>query len=587
MKSICNDIKGEILDDVVWSPATLLLAFSTTLIICNYLVPLAGRISNSFGVIDLPDMSSSQAAIGRRVHINPTPRLGGLAIVISFLASFYFWQDIPGAWFLLVASLVVFAVGIADDFYSISPIYRLLSQITITAVVVWHQGLAVSEITLWHGTSFALGTWLGFALAVLIIVGAINSINMIDGLDGLAGGIVLICIVMLCYISLLLHGFSPLVPSLAVPVIGAILGFLRHNSHPAKIFMGDGGSNWLGFVVGCLMLITLKQSYEAESAIPLISVIMTASMPIVDTFVVITTRLLSRRKITLPDKSHFHHFLLKCGLSHSEAVFTIYFFALSLAVIGISPISFPNHSLHFFPYIFFFGSICLMFLATRMREAPIRQHVTSHAQNSQSRATENTIDSWLYAHKSLIYFLILLPPFFTGVVNRYLGMVCGMGAVIVFVSFFVKSTRNADFLSSLLLSVGAGVLLIANNQDQMMFSLSGEIFNFQKTYNVLYVLLLLSSVFIMFATFHEKYLLVHPSDFLLLTLPLVLLLAPEPFLSEYRLSSISVRILIFFVSLRSLARIEERDPLPIKICILFGLIFIFMTSVLEFRLVHI
>ena len=228
----------------------IVLLFGTALMLSLLVLPFIRRFATSHGLYDQPALGS------RRVHTMPTPRIGGIGLVVSFFLSILLWIP-PPLVPVLCASLVMFVMGLVDDLRPMRAKVKLVLQLAAAGVAVYSADLGLRNIALAPTFVVHVAPWLGLALSVLIIVGAMNAINMIDGLDGLAGGIVLIGVTMLSYLHFLKFGNLSLL-GVSLPLIGTLLGFLKYNTHPASIFMGDGGSNWLGFMVGLLMLLVLS-----------------------------------------------------------------------------------------------------------------------------------------------------------------------------------------------------------------------------------------------------------------------------------------------------------------------------------------
>ncbi|NTU88903.1 MAG: undecaprenyl/decaprenyl-phosphate alpha-N-acetylglucosaminyl 1-phosphate transferase [Actinobacteria bacterium] len=299
--------------------------------------PFVRRFAISHNVVDYPG--------GRRVNTQPTPRLGGVAIFLGVTAAliaqivgeyFFDWGGpfiILGEFqlgFLGVAFglFLIFLTGLLDDFVELSPGIKFLGQI-VAAVVIVASGLQISVIS----NPFAPGlVSLGIAaypITILYLVAFANVINLIDGLDGLAAGITVIATTSLFLLAAALNRQEAAV--LAVALIGACLAFLRYNSHPASIFMGDSGALTLGFGIGVISLLGVTRSTATIAlAVPLIVV----GIPIIDTASAIFRRLKEGRPIQQADKGHIHHRLLRRGYGQRKTVFIIYGWSVVLAVGG-------------------------------------------------------------------------------------------------------------------------------------------------------------------------------------------------------------------------------------------------------------
>lgn len=257
----------------------------------------------------------------RKVHTDPVPTLGGLAIFISFLIGLIILQPensyhLP----IVVGAFIIILLGFFDDLYNLSPKIKFFVQILAAVLVVYWGGLQVEFINLPFGGKIEFGI-LSSIVTILWIVGVTNAINLIDGLDGLAAGISAIAL-------LTIAGMAMIMGDVYVTIIALILffstvGFLRYNFFPAKIFMGDTGALFLGYMISVLSLLGFKNI----TFISFLTPIFILAVPISDTLIAMVRRYINNQPITSADSSHLHHRLLKIGLSHKQAV--IYLYVLS------------------------------------------------------------------------------------------------------------------------------------------------------------------------------------------------------------------------------------------------------------------
>jgi len=279
-------------------------------VVAYFSTPLAIKAAYKLGAIDKPDQ--------RKVHHQTMPRLGGLAIFLAFMIVTLISSWGNAAFYgILAGGLIVFLVGMLDDMYQLSPWVKLLGQ-CLAAAVAMYFGVIVHFVTNPFDGLLALG-YLSLPLTFLWIVGVTNAINLIDGLDGLAGGVSAIAAATMGIVSLL-HGQTA-VAITAFILVAAIAGFLPYNFHPARTFMGDGGSNFLGFVLACLAIMGTAKS---AALISLFVPIVILGIPIFDTFFAIIRRIYKRAPIFMPDKDHLHHRLMALGMSHRRSVLIIY-----------------------------------------------------------------------------------------------------------------------------------------------------------------------------------------------------------------------------------------------------------------------
>ncbi|MDQ7792163.1 MAG: MraY family glycosyltransferase [Clostridia bacterium] len=298
------------------------VAMALSCILVLILTPPVMKLARRWGAVDKPNQ--------RKVHATPMPRLGGLAIYIAFVVSLLVTQPMtmPLAGLLVGATLIVL-LGIWDDIRGMPAVVKLLGQ-TVAAASLIPFGLYVEFITnpvaggvLW------LGLW-GIPLTIFWLVAVTNALNLVDGLDGLAGGTALIAALTMAMIAF----FEAQATAFAVALVlaTALLGFLRYNFHPARIFLGDAGSMLLGFVLAATAIMGLTKS---ATALSIIIPIVILGIPLFDTAFAILRRCRNGRRIFEPDKDHLHHRLLTAGLSHRGAVLTVYGINLVLAASAV------------------------------------------------------------------------------------------------------------------------------------------------------------------------------------------------------------------------------------------------------------
>ncbi|USK59533.1 glycosyltransferase family 4 protein [Peribacillus asahii] len=295
----------------------LLIAF----LLSMFLTPYVGKLAFKLGATDKPN--------ARKVHSKIMPRMGGLAIFLSFLFTFLIFSDrvmeqLP----LLIGAILIIIIGIADDMVELRAAPKFLGQIGAALIIVLWGGLEVEFINLPFGEPLQFGV-LSIPITILWIVGIINAINLIDGLDGLAGGVSTIALITIAIMAVIKQDIF--VATVALIVIGATVGFLKYNFHPAKIFMGDTGAMFLGYVIAVLSL----QGFKNVTMVSLIIPIIILGVPISDTFFAIIRRVVNKKPISAPDKSHLHHCLLNVGFTHKQTVILIYALAASFGLAAI------------------------------------------------------------------------------------------------------------------------------------------------------------------------------------------------------------------------------------------------------------
>ncbi|WP_041275026.1 MraY family glycosyltransferase [Desulforamulus reducens] len=299
----------------------LLLALGIAILI----TPGVRRFAFKIGAIDKPDH--------RKVHAKIMPRLGGLAVFLAFAVTVLLTQQLDNRIIgLLVGGLLIVLLGILDDTKGLPAKVKLVGQIVAAAAVI-PFGVQVEFITNpLTGNMVQLGIW-GIPVTIFWIISVTNAVNLIDGLDGLAGGTSFIAAITLAAVTWrqasLPGGTGMEVVVLAVILAASILGFLRYNFFPAKIFLGDTGSMFLGYALSTLAVMGVA---KAATAISVIVPMVIMGIPLLDVFFAILRRYQSHRPIFQPDKEHLHHRMMALGLSHKQTVLAIYAINLLLGI---------------------------------------------------------------------------------------------------------------------------------------------------------------------------------------------------------------------------------------------------------------
>jgi UDP-GlcNAc:undecaprenyl-phosphate GlcNAc-1-phosphate transferase len=305
------------------------LSFLAAAVLAWLLVPAAEAIAHRLGAIDQPSP--------RGLHDAPTPRLGGLAILFAILVVGLIWLPWNAETrSILGGAAVITAVGALDDVYELAPGVKLLGQVGATLIPVL-SGVRVEDATIPFVGQFTLG-WTSYPLTVIGVVAVINMVNFIDGVDGLASGVCVISGVSFAIIALSLDRDSAGV--LAALTAGAALGFLRHGFPPASSFMGDTGSNLLGFMLG---MIAVQGALKTNAVIALLFPLFVLAVPILDTTFVVAKRIRYRRPVYLADRWHFHHRMANIGFSQRRTLAYLYSWTLIFAGLALALRFVPYH----------------------------------------------------------------------------------------------------------------------------------------------------------------------------------------------------------------------------------------------------
>ena len=301
---------------------TLVVIFMVALAVSMLLIPVMIRLAPHIGMIDKPDP--------RKVHAAPIPRAGGIGIVLGALLPMVIvlpFSDVMISFYLGSAILLVF--GVWDDIAELGHYVKFIGQFAAAILVVYYGGVVVETFPFMDMEP--LPPSIGKPFTVIALVGMINAINHSDGLDGLAGGESLMSLAGILYLASQAQGFETMV--MVVAVMGGVFGFLRFNSHPARVFMGDGGSQFLGFALGVLaVLLTQRDNPALSPMLPLLVL----GLPIADILVVFWKRARAGGSWFRATKNHVHHRLLELGFHHYESVAVIYTLQAALVFAAVS-----------------------------------------------------------------------------------------------------------------------------------------------------------------------------------------------------------------------------------------------------------
>lgn len=304
------------------------LVFFTALFLSLFIVPATVMLARKVGAVDIPKERSSHSA--------PTTRLGGLGIAVSMILSCLMFLPLHTlAWAFMSGLLVIVATGLIDDIVDVGARGKFVGQIAAAAVFVLSGG----------GSLVNLGGFLGFGdmtlgsfaipFTIFCMVGGMNAFNLSDGLDGLAGGLAAIAVVFFIYFAKL--SGAPFLLLVGVALLGAVIGFLRYNSYPAKLFMGDVGSLTLGYVLAALLV-----SGSQRGEVPLAAWAMVLALPLLDTLLVMAQRVRYGHSPFKPDRTHLHHRLMALGLSHPTVVVVMYAVMAFFGILAVALLKFPD-----------------------------------------------------------------------------------------------------------------------------------------------------------------------------------------------------------------------------------------------------
>jgi UDP-GlcNAc:undecaprenyl-phosphate GlcNAc-1-phosphate transferase len=286
------------------------LSFIAAMLMTMLLIPPLIKTARQFNVVDLPGQ--------RKVHTTAIPRIGGIAMVVGASLPILLWLKEYNSVLAFISGVAVISFfGILDDKKDLDYRIKFIGQTLAALIVIVVGNTVLSELPMLEEN--LLPAIISVPITLAVILGTTNAVNFSDGLDGLAGGLSLLSFGLIAAISYQEENIQ--ITLISIAILGSILGFLRYNTYPANVFMGDAGSQFLGFSLGALSIMLTQGGVTVLSkSLPL----MILGLPILDTLMVIVSRLKEKRSPFSADKNHIHHKLLAIGLTHYEAVFVIY-----------------------------------------------------------------------------------------------------------------------------------------------------------------------------------------------------------------------------------------------------------------------
>lgn len=311
--------------EIIYGASAMIFAF----LIAFTVTPAIRVVSYKLGAVDVPKDD-------RRMHNTPIPRLGGLAIFISFTAAtMIFGKFTPAMTAIWLGGCIIVTLGALDDIYKLHALIKFAVQLVVALIAVW-QGITIEFINLF-GNYIVFGIF-EIPITIIWIIGLTNAINLIDGLDGLSCGVSAICSLALLFVTLSTHGDTGVALIMGI-LAGSCLGFLPFNSNPAKIFMGDTGALFLGYT---LAILSLDQLFKFQAVMSFLIPLSIFGFPILDTaFAIIRRALKGKNPFTTPDRGHLHHRLIDMGFNQKQSVSILYAIC---GILGVAALMISNEA---------------------------------------------------------------------------------------------------------------------------------------------------------------------------------------------------------------------------------------------------
>lgn len=505
-----------------------LLTFITAMVVSMSVIPIMARLAPKLGMIDKPDP--------RKIHTVPVPRAGGVGIVIGSLLPLLLWLEMEG-WqsSFVFGALVLLVFGVWDDMHELGHYAKFSGQIIAAVAIVYFGDVYIMQLPFLTLDESQIA--IGKLFTVFAIVGMINALNTSDGLDGLAGGMSLLSLSCIAFLGFMSEGQS--VVMIAIAALGGVFGFLRYNTFPAKVFMGDGGSQFLGFTLGVLtVVLTQKTNTVLSPAL----VLLLLGLPVVDLVAVMVQRVRRGNKWYLAGKDHIHHRLLQMKFHHYEAVIIIYSIQTFL-VVGAIFLSYESDILILFIY---FGTCSLLFIFLAFAE---KNKWRAHRQYEKSRFADFVqkikrhkllVNGTNGALRAIIIILFLGTSLLAGQVPRDFGFGAGvLGLLLMLMLIF--GTKESIVLRAISYVTAAFVVYLESKyivgQSAVLNAVSLGFYG-----------LLVVSIWLVVRYVADNEFRISPMDFLVILVVLTVGIISRGHLRQELLGMMAVKLVILFYS---------------------------------------
>lgn len=517
----------------------IFFAFVLGLFASLVLIPSISQLAISIGIVDRPSF--------RSIHSRSVPRLGGIAIffatTLSVLLFCQIEQDIKG---YLAGGIIMFLTGLSDDLEEFSKRQKLMGEAVAITVAVIIGGQAIPTL----GNLFGFGSVdLGYAavpFTIFAMMGVANAVNLIDGLDGLAGGTAAIASLALLVLAFFADNHN--VMFMAAALLGAALGFLKFNTHPARIFMGDSGSLFLGYSLSYLAINLVNEGGGVVSPVtPLIIL----AIPVADTLIVAAGRIRRGVPLWTPDATHLHHRLLAMGLSHRFTVAVLYGCSYIMATVAVIFHQLPDYLL-FYGLLLSSGAwyVNLLLMERHYRQTGRLLFFSVRVPTISLRGNPHLHQFYISMLRLAKYLLVAVfafaactPP----VLRGDLGLIAGFLLTLVLVLFMIPTPQGSRFLHVVIYFIGAFVIYLMENY-------SGGIscfgFPLLAVSDFIFGLLLVASLILAALRANPNVVISTPLEYLILFLVISTPLLPAPLRAQYHLLVVAAKSVILFVALK-------------------------------------
>lgn len=513
----------------------LLSALIISMIITIALVPFTTRLAAKFNALDRPG--------GRRIHELPTPKSGGVAMALGAITPVLLWAPVdPQVRSIIIGGWMIIVFGVADDFKELGSTTKLVGQIAAALVVIVFGGLQITHLDLDIRSPMgqALPQFISIPLTLVVIVGATNAINLSDGLDGLAGGICLLSFVCIGYLAFQTDNLA--IAVLAVSFIGAILGFLQFNTYPATIFMGDSGSQLLGFLMVTLSLAITQSSSSLSPILPLLMM----GVPILDTCLVMFERIREGKSPFHADNKHIHHRLLHLGLFHTESVLVIYSCQALLISFGFV---FRSAPFWFLATGYLVFSVAVIALLSRLEQRQWRRKKDSFLDASIKSRLRVLKEKKIFIKVSFkgleksLPLMLLITCFIPRQVESFLGLFTALFLICILAIWILKR-QWVELVSRIALYLVIPYVIYSSERVSSLWYTD----IIKDAYHLCFGIMVLLAFMTLKLTRRKKGFKSTTLDFLVVFIALVIPNLPDQQIQSYQLGMISAKIIGFYFS---------------------------------------
>lgn len=506
--------------------STFLLSTIVTIILMPVLINLAYKLK----LVDIPN--------SRKIHSDPIPRIGGFAMALGAVLPIVLWAPMTRfVMSVLLGAAVLVAFGLIDDLKNIGFKEKFFGQIIAALIVILYGGLKIQSLGGLIPGNYILPDWISIPLTLVVIVAVTNAINLSDGLDGLAGGITLLTFLFIGYLAYQVKAQTFEVIALAM--VGSIFGLLRFNTHPATVFMGDAGSQLLGFVAITITLAVTRRTPEISPILGLFII----GMPIVDTVSVMVDRILAGRSPFKADKNHLHHKIMNLGFYHSESVILIYIIHAILVCFAFI-FRYESDRLLLVSFLLFAATIILLifvpdYLGFKMKRHPIIDIVIKgpfrrlREQHAIIRISFKAVEIGFMSLLILSCFLPMQIPIYFSILSLLLL------AVFLILWLFKNSASAIIIEIAIFLMIPFLAYLGETSVDYLRGTFLFKAYSF--SFGALVVFLLLTLKFTRRKGFKTT-----PMDFLILFVAFVLPNLPDERIRHWQMGFVATKIVVLF-----------------------------------------